>query len=293
MKRTFTIVLAALSLTLSATAFAIAVDAPTTLKLHTQDDDLRAGGMVSFVLRMDDGVEQAQVVVDNTALGGWTSKEATVQPKPPYDWARVRDFGIRVKLHPGDGLLLQRDQWKVYVVLMGIGGGCTATSWLPPGESCFTNRNLRLHFTSDLTHWEPLRARVGKCTEDASCNGRDFCAARAFRCAPTAAGSDTRGCLRLPTPQPACGAGLVCDEGRNRCTTPECAIDDRDGDGAASPACGGSDCDDNDNRRYPGATEICDGAGHDEDCDARTFGHRDADGDGHPDAACWNDGRQF
>lgn len=65
-------------------------------------------------------------------------------------------------------------------------------------------------------------------------------------------------------------------------------VTDADGDGVASVAHGGADCDDSDPNRYPGNTEVCDAAGHDEDCDPSTFGNRDYDRDGFPDAACYN-----
>ena len=63
---------------------------------------------------------------------------------------------------------------------------------------------------------------------------------------------------------------------------------DQDGDGVASPAGGGSDCDDSDPKRYPGNTEVCDAAHEDEDCDPSTFGNVDRNGDGVYDAVCRN-----
>lgn len=63
---------------------------------------------------------------------------------------------------------------------------------------------------------------------------------------------------------------------------------DGDGDGHESLAFGGDDCDDHDADRYPGNPERCDADGHDEDCNPRTFGARDSDGDGYPDATCCN-----
>lgn len=57
---------------------------------------------------------------------------------------------------------------------------------------------------------------------------------------------------------------------------------DADGDGHASVASGGDDCDDSDPNRFPGNTEVGDTRGHDEDCDPTTFAGPgdDADGDG-------------
>lgn len=63
---------------------------------------------------------------------------------------------------------------------------------------------------------------------------------------------------------------------------------DQDGDGFDSIACGGTDCDDTNANRRPSGTEICDAADNDEDCNTTTFGERDADDDGHPDASCCN-----
>lgn len=67
-----------------------------------------------------------------------------------------------------------------------------------------------------------------------------------------------------------------------------CANPDWDGDGADSPECGGTDCNDGDGRRTPGGVEICDRDNIDEDCDITTHGVRDADGDGSSDIACCN-----
>ncbi|HTM21990.1 MAG TPA: putative metal-binding motif-containing protein, partial [Kofleriaceae bacterium] len=63
---------------------------------------------------------------------------------------------------------------------------------------------------------------------------------------------------------------------------------DADGDGVRSLACGGTDCADHDARRFPGNAEVCDAAGHDEDCDPTTYGVRDVDGDRYHDDTCCN-----
>ena len=54
---------------------------------------------------------------------------------------------------------------------------------------------------------------------------------------------------------------------------------DHDGDGHASDACGGTDCNDRREDTYPGAEELCDG--RDNNCDGqKDEGFEDADGDG-------------
>jgi hypothetical protein len=78
------------------------------------------------------------------------------------------------------------------------------------------------------------------------------------------------------------GDGAILDLGPDLADCP-----DADSDGHSDAACGGDHCDDADPRRYPGATEVCDAAGLDEDCDPATYG-RDADRDAFEDAACCN-----
>ena len=80
-----------------------------------------------------------------------------------------------------------------------------------------------------------------------------------------------------------------------RCASCTAEEADRDGDGEASMACGGLDCDDADPLRYSAAIEVCDVFHVDEDCDLGTLYNADAagapgdrDGDGHVDAACGN-----
>jgi len=63
---------------------------------------------------------------------------------------------------------------------------------------------------------------------------------------------------------------------------------DEDGDSVPSTACGGTDCDDTDARRYPGASEVCDPDNLDEDCNSATYGYVDLDSDGSNDARCCN-----
>jgi alpha-tubulin suppressor-like RCC1 family protein len=104
------------------------------------------------------------------------------------------------------------------------------------------------------------------CDDGLFCNGPERCAAG--RCA-----AGTAPC-----------AAAMCDESARTCNT-DCDVD---GDGSDAIACGGDDCDDQDAARAPGHPEVCDTAEVDEDCDATTFGDRDADGDGFASDACCN-----
>jgi hypothetical protein len=122
------------------------------------------------------------------------------------------------------------------------------------------------------------------CTSDDVCDDGQFCNG-AERCRPDDSMADDRGCVLGEVP---CLEGQACDEDSNACVS-QCAIEpDADDDGVAAIACGGSDCDDTNPGRAPGLTEVCDVSGIDEDCDPSTFGVRDADGDGFPDARCCN-----
>ena len=123
-----------------------------------------------------------------------------------------------------------------------------------------------------------LCARDLDCSDDVFCNGAE-------RCEP-GDGADEHGC-RAAT-EARCLPGQTCDEEVNRCLT-QCDVSgDADGDGDDSIDCGGTDCDDADARRFPGNAEVCDNEHHDEDCDPMTFGFRDQDADGFPDAMCCN-----
>ncbi len=114
---------------------------------------------------------------------------------------------------------------------------------------------------------EPVGCRSDlDCDDGLFCNGVERCLASG-ECLPGSAPCELR-----------------CDEAGDRCDDCE----DADGDGFASATCGGLDCDDDDPDVHPDATEVCDFAGVDEDCDPETFGEIDEDGDGFVDAACCN-----
>lgn len=116
--------------------------------------------------------------------------------------------------------------------------------------------------------------RNSDCDDGEWCNGTETCTGA--------------GCVVGTAP---CSEGERCDEAGQRCQPLDCAgpeMGDYDGDGFASEGCGGTDCDDDDPERFPGNGEICDADDHDEDCDLTTYGFRDSDMDGEPDARCCN-----
>ena len=119
------------------------------------------------------------------------------------------------------------------------------------------------------------------CNDGLFCNGLEQCVEG--QCTPGAAPScdDAVACTRD-----------FCSEDARACRNSPA---DLDGDGAFDASCLdsrgaplGTDCDDNDALRRPGALEICDVGGRDEDCDATTFGGVDSDRDGYVDARCCN-----
>jgi hypothetical protein len=147
-------------------------------------------------------------------------------------------------------------------------------------SGCFNDVDL-----ASLRPIPPPNCTAGQtCRVDADCSDRQYCNG-VEECAP--GGDFTNSCGCRYAAAGACGVGTVCNESLDRCFS-DCSSPDADGDGAESLACGGADCDDNDAQRFPGNAEVCDTAGHDEDCDEATFGRRDVDSDGHFDAACCN-----
>ncbi len=115
-----------------------------------------------------------------------------------------------------------------------------------------------------------------ECDDGLFCNGVETCQAMGGR--TTACVRTVRDCSAF---NGLCGPG-VCNETDNVC---ELVQVDADSDGHVSSGCGGTDCDDNDPARYPGATEVCNQK--DEDCNDATYGV-DADTDGFESAACCN-----
>ncbi|MCB9656077.1 MAG: putative metal-binding motif-containing protein [Sandaracinaceae bacterium] len=122
---------------------------------------------------------------------------------------------------------------------------------------------------------------VAVCETDGVCDDGRYCTG-VERCLPSDARADARGCVTGGAP---CTGADICNEDTRMCTCS--GTRDNDSDGADSIACGGDDCDDGDARRFPGAAEVCDAEGVDEDCDPTTLGP-DMDNDGDILEGCCN-----
>jgi len=119
------------------------------------------------------------------------------------------------------------------------------------------------------------------CDDGVDCNGIETCSGR----------------LCALGPAPSCADEIACTIDLCDLSVGDCVhrAPDADGDGFGDARCVdargerlGTDCDDSDDRRFPGNLEICDIAGLDEDCDLNTRGGLDADLDGVEDARCCN-----
>jgi hypothetical protein len=113
-----------------------------------------------------------------------------------------------------------------------------------------------------------------ECNDGVFCNGEEVCAVTRQRNSQGVIVKEVGVCQAGTNP---CDRGWQCRNAEAVCLEP---CEDRDGDGFKAITCGGDDCDDRDPNRYPGNTEICDASGIDEDCDPRTVGSTDLDGDG-------------
>lgn len=136
--------------------------------------------------------------------------------------------------------------------------------------------------TAEVAEGEPCETD-DQCDDGVYCNGEERCAR---------AGADEATICQRAFQLP-CSSNHPCQEARRAC---ECSDNNKDRDPYVARECGGDDCDDSRDDCYPGALELCDPDGHDEDCNPLNFNNRangrdldgDADGDGRIDARCRN-----
>lgn len=147
----------------------------------------------------------------------------------------------------------------------------------------FDRKGLRIALCACSNH--QTVSTVTTCGKNSDCDDGIFCNGVEV-CRPGDSSASVNGCVATASP---CLNGETCSEVDNRCVAPggdACRLGDLDGDGHVSVNCGGDDCDDADRNRFPGNHEVCDSRGHDEDCDPRTSGSTDRDGDGYISSAC-------
>lgn len=238
-----------------------------TVELVTGSDDLRGGGDNVNVRLLDvDGETIADRMNANNSAG----------------WANGSTHSVMLSIDSAD-----LDRLAAVELETTFGGGIGGDNWnldavrvLRSGRVLFETHGAPLfRFTGDRRS-RSFPFAVQQCRTDHDCddgvsaNGAEVCASLA-----RADGVTVRQCQAGT--RPACPAGQSWREDTDRCVT---NLLDADGDGSSSD----EDCNDNDALSHPGAPEICDALGRDEDCDLRTAGTRDADGDGHVSSECFN-----
>lgn len=262
-----------------ALALAFLACAPTSLAatvkliLNTGGDDLR-GGNDNLTVRLigaDGRVLAQQINVNGGQAWGNNSEKTVFMTLPDAQASMLAAVELQTSFSGGIG----GDNWnldRLRLVAQSTGINNLDLAGAPLFRFTGEQRNRRFKLDRD------------RCKSNADCD--DGLAA-----------NGPEACVSVPNPvsgpalqcragmAPVCGGGMVFSEATDSC---QIGRQDADGDGADSVATGGSDCDDNDARRYPGAAEICDALGVDEDCDLSTGGDRDADGDGEISAMCFN-----
>lgn len=259
--------LAGLAFSLSALAAETVV-----LTLVTGGDDLRGGNDNVHVRLIDVQGRRVAQRLNANDLGRWENGST-------HDVSITLDRGTF-------------DQLAAIELETTFGGGMGGDNWnldrvslAGSGKVLFEARGTPLfRFTGDQKT-KRFAFAVSQCAVDADCsdgltaNGEERCVG-----APRALdGMQVKQCKAGSAP--VCPAGSEQSESEDRCVTTQVDVD---GDGAASVNTGGDDCDDQDAARFPGNVEVCDAQGRDEDCDVATVGLRDADGDGHNSAQCFN-----
>lgn len=245
------------------------------LEFTSGGDGLRGGDDNVHLQIRGDGVPNIEMSNINQGQQ-WPERSVRsvrVPLSPTLDPARLTH--IRLSMSFGGGIF--PDDWHLDRLRVSLVRGGQTQLLLDRSGSPLK------HFSTNASSIEiALPPRERDCVTDSQCDDGKFCNGPERCVMQRVQGDEIRTC-RSALEAPRCPRGNVCYE-PGGCSPPR----DADGDGADSIESGGNDCDDNDAERAPGKIEICDDAGRDEDCDTSTFGNRDADGDGHVDARCFN-----
>ncbi|MBW8312373.1 MAG: putative metal-binding motif-containing protein [Rhizobium sp.] len=269
-----------LALLLASPAFA---DDALTFHVTTGGDDLR-GGNDNVHLRAYDNDGRLVGSVDNAnglqRLADHSSRTMNLRLQPGVRWQDIGAVELVTTLGGGVG----GDNWNLEQLRVTSASDHRRVLFEATGRPLF-------RFTGEA-RTKRFPVLVHQCSADAECDN-GVGADGAERCLPTPRRIDGQRPRLCQAGQPlGCPSGQVPSADGRRCETAPMRPVDADGDGVASAATGGADCDDSDRNRYPGNIEICDADGFDEDCDLQTGGARDADGDGFNDSACFNWGPQ-
>lgn len=286
-RRRFRVIACSLSV-LAFLAIATQAHAETVIRLRfvTGGDDLRGGDVggtgnnvyLQFVDRHGRVLEELRNGNKSATWGGGSVNDVTL-----LDVGRVGEFAsVRISVSDRNkaDIFEQADGWnldalRIAVVVDGVERTLLDQRGSPLAR--FTAGAAPQEFA--LSRVEDNCAADTDCNDDQFCNGTERCVvnrepgvAVLRRCMPSSAAFS-------------CAKGLVCDESVDACRLSQV---DADGDGYVARESGGDDCDDDDPRRYPGNSEVCDHEHLDEDCDLSTGGLMDVDGDGHTSSNCFN-----
>lgn len=260
-------------------------DTVVRMRFVTGGDDLRGGNIsgtgnnvyVRFLNRSGVVVEELRNGNKSLTWGGGSVNDVTL-----LDVGSVGDFAsveISVSDRMKNDVFEQVDNWNLDALRITVSVDGVERTLLDQRGTPLA----RLTAGAAPTRFSLSRVE-DRCSSDADCDDGVFCNG-AERCLLRDDGSAVlRQCAPANTPV-SCAGGMSCSEAADRCMT---TMVDADGDGARSTETGGTDCDDNNPRRYPGAAEVCDHDGLDEDCDLSTAGFLDSDGDGHNSERCFN-----
>ena len=245
--------------------------------IGTGNDDLRAGSSLKMIVEFHDGRSERFDLSRGRRFADNTNTSVVLPVAPPNNSGIAR---ISLEWSPDRRDFMSDDEWQMNQISIHDGAGpgdpvifdLQANRVQNPGQMMrqgggpFTRQTGPQRFSGELElvlYTRPSTAEM-QCRSDLQCNDGVFCNGAEI-CQPGSPNADPGGCVAGTAP---C-AGSSCNEQAQSCAT---ACVDADGDGVPSAHCGGTDCNDNDPRVFPGSVEVWDAANRDEDCDPDTTG---------------------